>query len=78
MSGNRRKVAVLGGGMGAMATAWRLSEPGWQDLSIDLDVAARSIANRRMDVSKMNGLTCLLPRVDEETQLVVDRVWLER
>ena len=30
---NRRggRVAILGGGMAGLATAWRLSEPGWQD-----------------------------------------------
>jgi uncharacterized protein with NAD-binding domain and iron-sulfur cluster len=27
----RPRVAILGGGMAGMATAWRLSEPGWQD-----------------------------------------------
>jgi uncharacterized protein with NAD-binding domain and iron-sulfur cluster len=27
----RRKVAILGGGMGGLAAAWRLSEPGWRD-----------------------------------------------
>lgn len=26
----RRRVAILGGGMGGLAAAWRLSEPGWQ------------------------------------------------
>ena len=26
----RRKVAILGGGMGGLAAAWRLSEPGWE------------------------------------------------
>src|SRR3989442_364651 len=25
------RVAILGGGMAGLATAWRLSEPGWQD-----------------------------------------------
>jgi uncharacterized protein with NAD-binding domain and iron-sulfur cluster len=27
----RRRVAILGGGMAGLATAWRLSEPGWRD-----------------------------------------------
>ena len=27
----RRRVAILGGGMAGVATAWRLSEPGWQE-----------------------------------------------
>jgi uncharacterized protein with NAD-binding domain and iron-sulfur cluster len=27
----RPRVAILGGGMAGMATAWRLSEPGWRD-----------------------------------------------
>ncbi|MEQ1787492.1 MAG: NAD(P)-binding protein, partial [Acidimicrobiales bacterium] len=27
----KRRVAILGGGMAAMAAAWRLSEPGWED-----------------------------------------------
>jgi uncharacterized protein with NAD-binding domain and iron-sulfur cluster len=31
MSGRRPRVAVLGGGMGGLAAAWRLSEPGWRD-----------------------------------------------
>ncbi len=31
MSARRPKVVVLGGGMAAMATAWRLSEPGWEE-----------------------------------------------
>ena len=31
MSRTHRKVAVLGGGMGGLAAAWRLSEPGWRD-----------------------------------------------
>lgn len=31
MSPARRRVAVLGGGMGGLAAAWRLSEPGWRD-----------------------------------------------
>ncbi len=26
-----RRVAILGGGMGGLAAAWRLSEPGWRD-----------------------------------------------
>jgi uncharacterized protein with NAD-binding domain and iron-sulfur cluster len=31
MSSGRPRVAVLGGGMGGLAAAWRLSEPGWRD-----------------------------------------------
>lgn len=31
MSSRRPRVAVLGGGMGGLAAAWRLSEPGWRD-----------------------------------------------
>jgi uncharacterized protein with NAD-binding domain and iron-sulfur cluster len=31
VTGARPKVAILGGGMAAMAAAWRLSEPGWRD-----------------------------------------------
>jgi uncharacterized protein with NAD-binding domain and iron-sulfur cluster len=31
MSGRRPRVAILGGGMGGLAAAWRLSEPGWRD-----------------------------------------------
>jgi len=31
MSNRRPRVAVLGGGMGGLAAAWRLSEPGWRD-----------------------------------------------
>ena len=31
MSRRRPRVAVLGGGMGGLAAAWRLSEPGWRD-----------------------------------------------
>src|SRR5512141_2090271 len=32
MSGSRRKIAILGGGMGALTTAYNLSnQPGWQD-----------------------------------------------
>jgi uncharacterized protein with NAD-binding domain and iron-sulfur cluster len=27
----RRKIAILGGGMAGLAAAWRLSEPGWQE-----------------------------------------------
>ena len=27
----RRKIAILGGGMSGMAAAWRLSEPGWEE-----------------------------------------------
>ncbi len=30
-SGDRRKVAILGGGMAGLAAAWRLSEPGWEE-----------------------------------------------
>ncbi|MGZ6977187.1 MAG: FAD-dependent oxidoreductase [Acidimicrobiia bacterium] len=30
-SGRRDRIAILGGGMAAMAAAWRLSEPGWRD-----------------------------------------------
>src|SRR5918994_2051296 len=30
-STRRPRVAILGGGMGGLATAWRLSEPGWRD-----------------------------------------------
>lgn len=30
MTSTRPDVAILGGGMAAMATAWRLSEPGWE------------------------------------------------
>jgi len=31
MSAPLRRVAVLGGGIGGLASAWRLSEPGWRD-----------------------------------------------
>ncbi len=31
MSSRRPRVAILGGGMGGLAAAWRLSEPGWHD-----------------------------------------------
>lgn len=31
MSSRRPRVAILGGGMGGLAAAWRLSEPGWRD-----------------------------------------------
>lgn len=31
MSAPRRRVAILGAGMGGLAAAWRLSEPGWQE-----------------------------------------------
>ena len=31
MKVRRPGVAILGGGMGGLATAWRLSEPGWRD-----------------------------------------------
>lgn len=31
MSRRRGKVAILGGGMGGLSAAWRLSEPGWRD-----------------------------------------------
>ena len=31
MNARAPRVAILGGGMGGLATAWRLSEPGWQD-----------------------------------------------
>ena len=31
MNGRRPRVAILGGGMGGLAAAWRLSEPGWRD-----------------------------------------------
>ncbi|MGH9112590.1 MAG: FAD-dependent oxidoreductase [Acidimicrobiales bacterium] len=31
MTTRRPSVAILGGGMGGMAAAWRLSEPGWRD-----------------------------------------------
>jgi uncharacterized protein with NAD-binding domain and iron-sulfur cluster len=31
MSRRGGRVAILGGGMAGLATAWRLSEPGWQD-----------------------------------------------
>ncbi|HEU4319695.1 MAG TPA: FAD-dependent oxidoreductase [Acidimicrobiia bacterium] len=30
IEGDRRKVAILGGGMAGLAAAWRLSEPGWE------------------------------------------------
>ncbi len=31
MSPSPKRVAILGGGMAGMTTAWRLSEPGWRD-----------------------------------------------
>ncbi len=31
MSRTKGKVAILGGGMAGLSTAWRLSEPGWRD-----------------------------------------------
>ncbi len=31
MSRRKGKVAILGGGMGGLSAAWRLSEPGWRD-----------------------------------------------
>jgi uncharacterized protein with NAD-binding domain and iron-sulfur cluster len=31
MTSRRARVAILGGGMGGLAAAWRLSEPGWRD-----------------------------------------------
>lgn len=31
MDASGEKVAILGGGVAGLATAWRLSEPGWQD-----------------------------------------------
>ena len=31
MSNRRPRLAILGGGMGGLAAAWRLSEPGWRD-----------------------------------------------
>ena len=31
MTARQPRVAILGGGMGGMAAAWRLSEPGWRD-----------------------------------------------
>ena len=31
LSRNRGRVAILGGGMAGLATAWRLSAPGWRD-----------------------------------------------
>lgn len=30
-AGDRRQVAILGGGMAGLSAAWRLSEPGWED-----------------------------------------------
>jgi uncharacterized protein with NAD-binding domain and iron-sulfur cluster len=31
VTGRRPRVAILGGGMGGIAAAWRLSEPGWRE-----------------------------------------------
>ena len=31
MTGRHARVAILGGGMGGLAAAWRLSEPGWRE-----------------------------------------------
>jgi hypothetical protein len=51
---------------------------GWQDLVIDLDVAAASLATRPMDLHQMNGLTCFLAATEERQDLLVDRVGLSR
>jgi uncharacterized protein with NAD-binding domain and iron-sulfur cluster len=37
----RPRVAILGGGMAAMAAAWRLSEPGWRDEFASITVYQR-------------------------------------
>src|SRR5258707_14410740 len=38
MAGQRRRIAVLGGGMGALAAAWELSaRPGWRE-RFEIDV----------------------------------------
>ncbi len=41
-SGSREKVAILGGGVGGLAAAWRLSEHGWQDRFQSITVYERS------------------------------------
>lgn len=41
MSSTNRRVAILGGGMGGLAAAWRLSEPGWQDRFASITVYQR-------------------------------------
>ena len=41
MSPKRPRIAILGGGMAAMAAAWRLSEPGWRDEFTSITVYQR-------------------------------------
>lgn len=51
---------------------------GWQELVIDLDVAASSLATRTMDLHEMNGLTCFLRATARDQELLVDFVSLGR
>lgn len=53
-------------------------DTGWQDLAIDLGVAAASLATRTMDLHEMNGLTCFLPSTAGRQELLIDRVGLSR
>jgi uncharacterized protein with NAD-binding domain and iron-sulfur cluster len=41
-SSPKEKVAILGGGVGGLAAAWRLSEPGWQERFESITVYERS------------------------------------
>jgi glycine/D-amino acid oxidase-like deaminating enzyme len=48
MSRRKGRVVILGGGMAGLATAWRLSEPGWQRRFESITVFHRGLGQQRI------------------------------